>query len=67
VRLANHGEKEAMLGHLRTGLLAVGALVPATADGYFREWRALAHRTDLTPKEVRLLEHLGRRLARKGR
>jgi tRNA C32,U32 (ribose-2'-O)-methylase TrmJ len=54
-----------MLARLREGLLAVGALPETHTDGYFREWRALFIRADLTPKEVRLLEHLGRKLGRR--
>ena len=63
-RRASLEEKEAMLDLLRKGLLAVGALPGTNTGGYFREWRALFARADLTPKEVRLLEHLGRKMAR---
>jgi tRNA/rRNA methyltransferase len=63
-RRASHGEKERMLGLLREGLLASGALPPHNTDGFFLEWRALFTRADLTPKEIRLLEHLARKLAR---
>jgi TrmH family RNA methyltransferase len=62
-RLATHLEKEHMLALLREGLLAAGALPPENTDGFFREWRSLFSRADLTPKEVRLLEHLARKLA----
>jgi tRNA C32,U32 (ribose-2'-O)-methylase TrmJ len=51
-----------MLGLLRDGLLARGALPRANTDGYFLEWRALFERADLTPKEVRLLEHMARKM-----
>lgn len=61
---ATHGEKERALALLREGLLAVGALPAARAESYFREWRALVHRLDLTPKEVRLLQHMARKMAR---
>lgn len=54
-----------MLARLRAGLLAVGALRRANADRYFREWRALFSRADLTPKEVQLLEHLARTMSRR--
>jgi tRNA/rRNA methyltransferase len=64
LRRASHGEKERMLGLLREGLLASGALPSRNTDGFFQEWRALFTRADLTPKEVRLLEHLARKLAR---
>jgi len=63
-RAATHAEKEAMLEVLREGLLALGALPRTNTDGYFREWRALLSRAELTPKEVRLLEHLSRKMAR---
>jgi len=66
-RHATHDEKETMLDLLREGLLAIGALPGTNTDGYFREWRALFARADLTPKEVRLLEHLGRKMARGAR
>lgn len=65
-RRATHDEKEAMLGHLRAGLLSIGALPAVNTDGYFREWRAMIGRADLTPKEVRLLEHMARKMARAG-
>lgn len=61
-RRATHGEKEGMLALLREGLLRIEALPRLNTDGYFREWRELFQRADLTPKEVRLLEHLARRM-----
>lgn len=64
-RRATHAEKEAMLGLLREGLLARKALPAANSDGDFLEWRNLFQRADLTPKEVRLLEHMARKM--KGR
>ena len=63
-RRATHAEKERMLELLRAGLLASGALPGENTDGFFQEWRALFTRADLTPKEIRLLEHLARKLAR---
>jgi tRNA/rRNA methyltransferase len=63
-RRATLEEKDAMLERLREGMLALGALPESNTDGYFKEWRALFTRADLTPKEVRLLEHLGRKMAR---
>lgn len=62
-RRATHAEKERMLALLREGLLAVGALPARNTDGYFLEWRSLFARADLTPKEVRLLEHVARKMA----
>ena len=63
-RRATHDEKERMLALLREGLLRIEALPGANTDGYFSEWRALFQRADLTPKEVRLLEHLARKMSR---
>jgi len=61
-RRATQSEKERMLGLLREGLLARRALPDVNTDGYFLEWRALFERADLTPKEVRLLEHMARKM-----
>ena len=55
-----------MLDLLREGLLAIGALPPANTDGFFAEWRALFQRADLTAKEVRLLEHMARKMIQRG-
>jgi len=63
-RRATHAEKEALLELLRAGLGALQALPPDNAESYFREWRALVQRMDLTPREVRLLEHMARKMAR---
>ena len=65
-RRASHEEKERMLGLLREGLRAIEALPGVNTDGYFLEWRALFQRADLTPKEVRLLEHMARKMADSG-
>ncbi len=65
-RRASHGEKEHMLGLLHAGLSAVRALPEANREGFFEEWRALFQRADLTPKEVTLLEHMARKMARRG-
>ncbi len=64
-RRATHAEKQAMLALLREGMLELGALQPKDADRYFIEWRNMFQRADLTPKEVRMLSHLARKL--KGR
>lgn len=66
-RRATHAEKQAMLERLREGLLAIEAMPSASTEGYFREWRALFERADLTPKEVRLLEHMARKMSRRPR
>ncbi len=63
-RRATHEEREHMLGLLREGLTALEALPRVNSDGYFAEWRALFLRADLTPKEVRLLEHMARKMKR---
>jgi TrmH family RNA methyltransferase len=65
-RRATHDEKESLLALLRDGLLAIGALPSANTEGYFADWRALVQRVDLTPKERKLLEHLARKMARRG-
>ena len=61
-RRASQDEKHAMLRLLREGLRAVLALPERNTDGYFLEWEALFTRADLTPKEVRLLEHMARKM-----
>ena len=61
-RLSTHSEKEAMLALLREGLRAIEALPAVNTEGHFEEWRALFQRADLTPKEVRLLEHMARKM-----
>jgi tRNA/rRNA methyltransferase len=65
-RRATHAEKEGLLGLLRDGLIALQALPAADAESYFREWRALVQRADLTPRELRLLEHMARKMPRRG-
>jgi TrmH family RNA methyltransferase len=65
-RRASHEEKQAMLGLLRRGLASVGALPEARQDRYFEEWRALFQRMDLTPKELKLLEHMSRKMIAAG-
>lgn len=57
-----HEQKEALLALLRDGLAAAGALPRERAEVVFRDWRALVQRIDLTPRELRLLQHLARRL-----
>jgi tRNA/rRNA methyltransferase len=61
-RRATHEEKERLLELLRDGLLAIGALPRVNTDGRFRDWRTLVHRTDVTPRELTLLEHMARRM-----
>ena len=61
-RRATHDEKEKMLALWREGLLKIQALPEQNTDGYFREWIELFARADLTPKEVKLLEHVARKM-----
>ena len=37
------------------------------AEGFFEEWRGLFQRIELTPKEIRLIEHMARKMALVGR
>jgi tRNA/rRNA methyltransferase len=63
-RAATWEEKRALLDLLHAGLLGVRALPPRDPDGSFDKWERLVFRADLTPGEVRLLEHMARRMAR---
>ncbi len=64
---ATHDQKEALLERLRGGLLAIGALPRVNTDGYFAEWRALVQRADVTAKELKLLEHMARKMLKADR
>lgn len=66
-RVASHAEREEMLALLREGLLAVGGVPPVDTDRFFEDWRRLFQKTDLTPREVRLLEHMARKMIQRGR
>ena len=66
-RRATHDEKEALVGLLREGLLAIEALPRANTEGYLVDWRALVHRADLTARELKLLEHAARKMQAAGR
>jgi tRNA/rRNA methyltransferase len=59
---ATHDQKEALLEKLREGLLAIGALPRVNTDGYFADWRGLVQRADVTAKELKLLEHMARKM-----
>jgi tRNA/rRNA methyltransferase len=65
-RRARQDEKQAMLALLRQGLLGIHALPQHNTDNFFQDWEALFTRADLTPKEVRLLEHLARKMVGSG-
>jgi tRNA/rRNA methyltransferase len=63
-RRATLEEKAEMLARLREGLVKIGALPESNTEGHLRDWQVLLARADLTAKEVRLLEHLGRKMAK---
>jgi len=64
---ATHDQKQRLLELLEAGLLAVEALPRAHTARYLAEWRALVQRIDLTPKELKLLEHLSRKMKQAAR
>lgn len=66
-RRALHAEKQRLMELLREGLLAVEALPEPVPDGFFQEWQGIFTRADLTPREVRLLEHMARKMVKAGR
>ena len=61
-RRATAAEKESLLTAWRTALEAIEALPLTNPDGAFAAWRALLLRTDLTPREVGLFEHIARKM-----
>ena len=63
---ATHDQKEHLLELLRAGLLAIEALPRTNTEGYFADWRALVQRSDLTAKELKLLEHAARKMRQAG-
>jgi len=63
---ATHDQKEHVLELLRAGLLAIEALRRTNTEGYFADWRALVQRSDLTAKELKLLEHAARKMRQAG-
>ena len=65
-RRATHDEKERLLELLREGLVAIEALPRVNTEGYFRDWQALVQRTDVSPRELKLLEHMARKMAQAG-
>ena len=65
--LATHAQKEQALAVLLEGLRAMHALDDAERRIYARLWRNLVERTDLSPREARLIAHMGRKLSRVGR
>lgn len=65
-RRATHDEKERLLALLRRGLESLEALPRVNPDSHFQDWRGLVHRADMTPREVKLLEHMARKMAARG-
>ncbi len=61
-RRATHDEKERLLRLLRAGLRSLRALPERDTETAFADWRALVQRMDLTPRELRLLEHMARKM-----
>jgi TrmH family RNA methyltransferase len=66
-RLASHGQKAALLKILVDGLESIRALSREGPERYLREWEGMIQRLELTPREVRLLEHAARKMSRAGR
>jgi TrmH family RNA methyltransferase len=63
-RLSTHEERERMLALLREALLALEALPKRDPDRRFARWREMFQRAPLFPREVRLLEHMARKVRR---
>lgn len=59
-------DKQRLLGLLREGLRAVGALPPHAEEAHLEEWTLLVQRLDLTRRELAILEHMARKMARHG-
>ena len=66
-RRATHEDKQRLMDLLREGLLAVEALPEPVKGGFFQAWQGIFTRADLTPREVRLLEHMARKMVKAGR
>ena len=64
---ATHDARQEALGLLREGLRAIGALPVQDETRRMNAWAGLVHRADLTPGEVRMIEHVARRMAHAGR
>jgi TrmH family RNA methyltransferase len=63
-RRATHGDKSHAMNLLRDGLIRIGALPARKTGHYFRAWEAMIRRTDLTPRELALIEHMARKMAK---
>lgn len=66
-RRATHDEKQRLIGLLRAGLEGIRALPPNNAELSFDDWRELVQRSDLTRRELMLLQHAARKMAASGR
>ena len=66
-KLVTHAQKEQTLAVFFAGLRAMHALDDAERGVYARLWRNLIERIDLSPREARLIAHMGRKLARVGK
>jgi len=62
-RRASHDQKERLLELLRDGLRAIRALPPRSEASSLTAWRSLVQRAELTTRELRLLEHMARKMA----
>lgn len=65
-RLASQAEKDALFDLWTSGLRGLAALPVANPGPALRDWRALLSRMDLTPRELRLLEHVARKMMHGG-
>ena len=65
-KLVTHAQKEQTLAVFFEGLRAMHALDDRERGVYARLWRNLIERIDLSPREARLIAHMGRKLARVG-
>ena len=66
-RRATHDEKQRLIGLLRAGLEGIRALPPNNADLCFDDWRELVQRSELTRRDLMLLQHAARKMAAAGR
>ncbi|HXV63341.1 MAG TPA: TrmH family RNA methyltransferase [Vicinamibacteria bacterium] len=64
---APHGDAHRALSKLKDAFLEIGFLPSQNPEARFVEWRELFGRAGLTPREVKLLLALGRRIANTGR
>jgi tRNA/rRNA methyltransferase len=60
--LATHAQKEQTLALLFRGLRALRAMSDPRRSAYARLWRALLQRIDFSPRELRLIAHMARKM-----